>query len=356
MNAPELALAAIVLGALTVYSVSAGADFGGGVWDLLARGRSAPRQRELIAHAIGPIWEANHVWLILVVVLLFVCFPPAFAAIATALHIPLTAMLLGVVLRGAAFTFRAYDRNEDPVQHRWGRVFAIASTITPVMLGLCVGAVASGRIRAEPATGRVTTDFFSSWLAPFPIAVGLLTLAMFAFLAAVYLTLETSDLELREAFRRRALLAALAVGLMAWVGLALAGNGAPVMRSGLAQRWWSLPFQLMTGATAMAAIAALVQRAYGRARLLAIAQAALMIWGWGLAQFPCVVVPDLTIHGTAAPRNVLDLVLVALAAGAVVLIPALVYLFAIFKGNRAALSLAEGETGPPRAIAPSPPE
>jgi len=175
-------LAGIMMLALTFYVLLGGADFGGGVWDLLAGGSRAARQRALIADAIGPIWEANHVWLILVVVLLFVCFPSAFAAISTALHIPLTVMLLGVVLRGSAFAFlHAYTHDEqhhDPRPRRWSRVFAVASLITPVTLGVTLGALSTG-IHLD-AAGRVQTDFVSEWLAPFPFAVGLFTLWLFS--------------------------------------------------------------------------------------------------------------------------------------------------------------------------------
>src|SRR3989454_7315936 len=119
-------LAGVIFAALNAYAVLAGADFGGGVWALLARGPQKERQRELIAHAIGPIWEANHVWLILVGVLLFVCFPAGWAAISIGLHVPLSVMLLGIVLRGSAFTFRSYDDQSYAVQRRWGRICALA--------------------------------------------------------------------------------------------------------------------------------------------------------------------------------------------------------------------------------------
>src|SRR5262249_36676422 len=137
----------VMIASLVLYALGAGADFGGGVWDLLASGPRAKRQRELIAHAIGPIWEANHVWLILVIVLLFVAFPPAFAAMSIVSHIPLAVMLVGIVLRGSAFVFRSYDVQTDDVQTRWSRLFAVGSIVAPVMLGVCVGAIASGNIR-----------------------------------------------------------------------------------------------------------------------------------------------------------------------------------------------------------------
>src|SRR5882672_2731226 len=146
-----------MIAALILYALLGGADYGGGVWDLFAFGKRAPQQRALIAKAIGPVWEANHVWLILVIVILFTAFPPAFAAISTALHIPLTLLLLGIVLRGTTFTFRSYD-----VQRRCSLVFSIASVITPILLGITLGAISSGTIRVE--TGHVVSGFFSSWL------------------------------------------------------------------------------------------------------------------------------------------------------------------------------------------------
>src|SRR5688572_19720463 len=170
----ETIVAGVMVASLIIYALLGGADYGGGVWDLFARGKRAGKQRALIADAIGPIWEANHVWLILVIVILFAAFPPAFAAIATALHLPLTLLLIGIVLRGTAFTFRTYDVQRDDVQRRWSLLFSIASIITPVLLGVILGAIASGTIRAE--NGFVTSGFFSSWLAPFPLVVGLFAL------------------------------------------------------------------------------------------------------------------------------------------------------------------------------------
>jgi cytochrome bd ubiquinol oxidase subunit II len=142
----EVIIAAVMIAALIIYALLGGADYGGGVWDLFACGERTSAQRALIAEAIGPVWEANHVWLILVIVILFTAFPPAFATISTALHIPLTLLLIGIVLRGTTFTFRAYDVQRDDVQRRWSLVFSIASMITPLLLGIVLGAIASGTI------------------------------------------------------------------------------------------------------------------------------------------------------------------------------------------------------------------
>src|SRR6266849_5347330 len=168
------AVAGLIVVALNGYVLLGGADFGGGVWDLLASGPRRDRQRALIADAIGPIWEANHVWLIIVIVLLFTCFPPAFAALSITLHIPLTLMLIGIVLRGSAFTFRAHHGEDSAMPLYWGRVFAIASAATPVFLGICLGAVASGDV---PRMDRADFygGFIAPWLTPFCLAVGALT-------------------------------------------------------------------------------------------------------------------------------------------------------------------------------------
>jgi len=161
---PELILAGALMAALVLYALGGGADFGGGVWDLLASGPRAGAQRQAIERAIGPIWEANHVWLILAIVLTFSCFPPVFARLGIVLHIPLTLMLVGIVLRGSAFTFRTYDDQHDAVQRRWGRIFAGASLVTPVLLGVCIGAVASGRAGPVPAHGAFVDRFVAPWL------------------------------------------------------------------------------------------------------------------------------------------------------------------------------------------------
>src|SRR5260370_25022537 len=165
-----------MIAALIIYALLGGADYGGGVWDLFAFGKRAPAQRALIANAIGPVWEANHVWLILVIVVLFTAFPPAFAAISTALNIPLTLLLIGIVLRGTTFTFRGHDAQRDSVQSRWSLLFSIASIITPVMLGVVLGANASGRTKLQ--NGVVVSGFLKPWLSPVRLAVGFFAMSV----------------------------------------------------------------------------------------------------------------------------------------------------------------------------------
>jgi cytochrome d ubiquinol oxidase subunit II len=332
-----LTLPALVAGAiavsLNVYAVSGGADFGGGVWDLLASGKRRDQQRALVAEAIAPIWEANHVWLILVIVLLFTAFPAAFARLMTALHIPLTLMLLGIVLRGSAFTFRSYDSKRDSVQRRWGRIFAIASVATPLILGMIVGAIATGGL---PNLDRASTlgfarDFIWPWLSPFPIGVGVLALSVFAFLAAVYLTVEAPSEGLREDFRARALWASLVVVVVAFADLLLAQSGAPLVWSALTTGSFAMLLRFGAAFFALAAMAALWRRGYRAARVLALLEVSMIVWGWAWGQFPYIVPPDLTIENAAAPPVTLRLLLGAVVVGLVLLAPSLRYLFRVFK-------------------------
>lgn len=325
-------LAGVTMLALNAYVILGGADFGAGVWDLFARGPRAARQREAIEDGIGPIWEANHVWVILVIVLLFTCFPPVYAHLSVALHIPLSLMLVGIVLRGSAFTFRAYDSTNSPVQKHWGRVFSIASTVTPVLLGVCVGAMVSGALRL-PEGGTFVETYVQPWLTPFAFAVGALTLAVFAFLAAVYLTVEVREQELREDFRRMALAAAVAVGVTAGIALLL-GRSTPLrVTDNLFTQPWAVPFQVFTAIAALTTIGALVWRQYRLARAAAVVQVSALVWGWGAAQFPALIPGVHTIESAAAPYITLKLVTIGLAGGAVVLLPSLWYLFKVFKSD-----------------------
>jgi cytochrome d ubiquinol oxidase subunit II len=326
-------LAGVIFVALNAYAVLGGADFGGGVWDLLALGPRKERQRELIAEAIGPVWEANHVWLILAIVLLFTCFPPAFARLGTQLHIPLSLVLIGIVLRGSAFTFWRYGGGSagDAEGRRWGEVFAVASLITPLLLGTTAGAIASGALAAGAKGDGFYATYVAPWLNPFALSVGLFAVVAFAFLAAVYLTLEARERELQEDFRRRALGSGVALFVAAVLALVLSLDGAPLVRDGLIFAAWAVPLHLLTAAAAITAFAALRARRWRVARAAAAMQVSLILWGWALSQYPYILPPDLSIASAAAPTATLRLVLGAVGLGAVVLLPSLYYLFRVFK-------------------------
>jgi cytochrome d ubiquinol oxidase subunit II len=347
LGLPEV-IAGLMVVALNAYALTGGADFGGGVWDLLASESGRREQREYIAQSLAPIWEANHVWLIVVVVVMFTAFPAAFQQMVIVLHIPLTIMLVGIVLRGSAFVFRSYGARTDVARERWGATFAVASVITPIVLGISIGALASGNVavaaqRIESGSTSFADGFIWPSLRVFPVTTGLFALALFAFLAAVYLAHGATSDTLREIYRRRALQAAVAVFVLAAVALIAAYKEAPRVARGVAGSPWALPLHLLTGVAAIVAIVALVKRSYEVARVAAAGQVTFILWGWVLAQYPFLVPDSETIRDSAAPRETLSLLFIGLCVGTLILAPALRYLYGIFTmkkpvvatGNRA---------------------
>ena len=332
---PEV-MATLMMVVLNGYVLMGGADLGGGVWDLLASGPRREGQRSLIASAIGPIWEANHVWLIIAVVVCFTAFPPAFATLATVLHIPLTVLLVGIVLRGSAFVFRSYGGGSPSVRARWGRLFAIGSTVTPILFGILIGSIATGDVGiAQQRIGSATfaQTFLHPWLAPFPLLIGALALLLFAQLAATYLTLVTDDPALRNDFRRRALGSAFG-------GLLVAGAAA-TQSSGVWQ--FATPVLLpqsaavagvsVTGVAAVVVIYALWHHHFRLARVACAVEVSLILWLWAFGQFPYLVPATITIRSAAAPTATLEAMLVAIGLGALLLIPSLRYLLRLFSNR-----------------------
>lgn len=326
MNA-AWALAAVMVIALIAYGVLAGADFGGGVWDLFASGPRKDAQRDAIAKAIAPVWEANHVWLILVIVILFTAFPVAYASLSVGLFAPFHLVLVGITLRGAAFVFRSYGPKAKSTRVRWGAIFGAASTITPVLLGMTLGAIASGGIRISPAESVVTVGI--PWLTPLAIVLGAFAITISAYLAAVFLTIET-DGELREDFRTRALIAGTVLVALSAGAIPLLARDAPHLWRGLLSAR-ALP---VVGSGVVAALAsgiALRKRAFKFARIASIAQVSFLLAGYWLAQAPYLIYPDVTIERAAAPGPTLWFVLVSLPIGAALIGPSLWFLFRVFK-------------------------
>jgi len=327
----ELCVAGCMMVSLILYALLGGADFGGGMWDLLAAGPRAERQRKAVAEAIGPIWETNHVWLILVIVILFTGFPAAFAGIMTALNIPVTAMLIGIVLRGSAFIFRKYASQEEAVRRRWSKVFGIASFWTPLFQGVILGALATGQIHI--VDGQVVTGFFAGWVSLFAFACGVFTLVLFSFLAATYLALHLeAEPDLQNDFRLRALGSGLCLGPVTAVVFFASWHDAPELFHGLTQ-WWAPVLLACVSALAILALIALWRKWFALARVAAIGQVALILAGWFLGQYPDLVSPDITLYNSHAPEITLRLLMWALGAGAVVLFPSLAFLFHLFENE-----------------------
>lgn len=332
------AVAGVLFVALAVYVLTGGADFGGGVLDALASGPRKSEQRRAIARAIGPIWEANHVWLILVIVLLFTCFPKGFALISIALHWPLTLLLIGVVLRGTAFVFRTYDSRRDTVQARWSRIFSGSSIAAPLMLGISTGAVASGAITVD-ADGTYTGGYFAPWLGLFPLATGLFTLSLFTLLAAIYLLVDVEEGPLREDFRTRALWAWGAVFVTAWLTVLAGWETAPLVVQGLVGHPFAMAMQGITALLGLSLGLSIHRRRYQLARGLGVLQVLALLGGWGANQWPWLVVGALKVEDAAAAENILWGTLGVLAVGAPGLIAAYIWMIRVFR--------REGITGAP---------
>lgn len=337
----ELVTAWVIVVALGVYAVLGGADFGSGALEMLARGPRKRAQRGALSDAIGPIWEANHIWLIVVIVVTFICFPRAFAMASTALHVPLTIMLLGIVLRGSAYVFRMYGAPEQ--SRAWGLAFSVASVATPVMLGVCLGALGTGRLTFDDA-GVYTGGWIVAWMAPFPWLVGLFALTLFAQLAAVYMCVET-DGALRGDFRRRALLLSGGVVVVGLVVRVVAIGGAPTLSDRLLGSWWSWPLQGLTAVATGVLFWSLWTGRVALARSAAVAQAGLVVAGFGASMFPDLIVGAVTIEEASAPWLTHALTLGSLAAGSVVLLPSLWLLMRTFKGERAFAVVDAGGAG-----------
>jgi cytochrome d ubiquinol oxidase subunit II len=332
MTAAEALLALMWVG-VTAYALFGGADFGAGFWDLVAGGpQRGSAQRRLIEHSIGPVWEANHVWLIFVLVMLWTGFPDAFAAIASSLYVPLTLVAAGVILRGAGFAFRKAVTGVA-LERLFGATFAASSVITPFFLGTVAGAVASGRVPAGIAEAHPVRSFVN----PTSVLGGVLAVVVCAYLAAVYLTADArraGEAELVEAFRRRALVSGAATGVVVLGGIGVLHADAPALFDGLTGR--GLPLVVLSAITGVVSLACVWQRRFVVARVAAAAAVTAVLWGWAAGQYPDLLTGELTIRQAAAAPAVLRAVLVALAVGAVLVVPALVALYALSQQESAA--------------------
>jgi cytochrome d ubiquinol oxidase subunit II len=338
----DVILAGVVLAALVIYSLLGGADYGAGFWDLLCSGPRQQDQRDLIARAIQPVWETNHIWLILLVVLMFSGFPAAFSEISLGLAVPIFLILLGIALRGSSYVFRAYFTGSVRTQLYWGNVFSISSSITPLFLGMVIGAISSDAVLVKH--GISENGFLRTCFQPFPLIVGILSLSLFAYLSACYLIIETDDAALQNDFRSRALFSGCVSLVAAFATYVVAGNAAQGIRDGLSRAPYVWLIEVSAAIAALAAFQALWTRRYQRARIAAAAQVALIVFGWGVAQYPYLVRPELTIYNSAAPTNIVSDLLIAVAMGAVVLIPSLILLLLVFKTHRESISVGADTT------------
>lgn len=325
------AVAAILTLGVTAYAVFGGADFGAGMWDLIARGERGERARAQIDHSIGPVWEANHVWLIFVLVVAWTAFPPAFSAVMSTLYIPLALAALGIVLRGSGFAFR--HALPGPMHGPATRVFGVSSVLTPFFLGTVVGAIASGQV---PADGG--GDPTSSWTGLLPLLTGALFAATASYLAAVFLVHDagaSGDDELQRYFARRALAAAVVAGAAALAGIFALDADAEFVYDGLTNE--GLPLVILSALCGTAALALLVRglsrgfdtRVTFVMRGAAVGAVVSVVWGWFVAQHPYLLPTSLTIDDAAGASASLTAMIVVFAIAVVVILPAFGLLYAL---------------------------
>jgi cytochrome d ubiquinol oxidase subunit II len=335
------AVAGILWLGATLYAVFGGADFGAGFWALIAgRDERGDRARALVDWAIGPVWEANHVWLIFVLVVLWTGFSVAFSSIMSTLFIPLSLAAFGIVLRGSGFAFHKMAhrlRNRQLAE----RAFGLSSVITPFFMGAVVGAIASGRVPVGNAAG----DAVTSWVNAPSLLTGALFVATGAYLSAVFLVSDArraGNPDLESYFSARALAAAAACGGLAVAGILVYRADAPFIYHGLINE--GLPLVILSGVCGAAVLAMLLRGARRGLRPLAVGAVVAVIWGWGVAQFPYLLPQTLTIEDGAGAGAALTALLIVFGVAVVLVLPSLGLLYAL--AQRSMLE-GEGEAPPP---------
>jgi cytochrome bd ubiquinol oxidase subunit II len=318
--------AVILFAAIMLYAIFGGADFGAGFWDLVAGGtKRGEEPREIIDHSIAPVWEANHVWLIFVFVLLWTCFPEAYASITLTMFVPLTLAALGIVLRGASFAFRkAVFRTRD--RRNFGAAFAVSSVLVPYCLGAVVGGIASGRVPSGGQSG----DPWSSWVNPTSILGGVLAVCVTAYLAAFFLVRDAarlSDEAMVTYFRRRATAAAAAAGLVSLGGIVVLSQDADYLFDGLTSR--ALPLVILSAVAGLASLVMVSRRMRRGTRLAAVVAVGSIVTAWGVAQWDYLLPQTLTVSAAAAPSATIGAVLVATGLAVILVVPGFVLLYVL---------------------------
>lgn len=320
------AVGGILLAGITLYAVLGGADFGGGLWDLLAgTTRRGLAPRALIDEAITPIWEANHVWLVFDLVIFWTAFPHAFTAVMNALALPLWLAAAGIVLRGAGFAFRK-ELTRVRLQQVAGATFAFSSLLTPFFMGTVIGAIAAGAVR-----GDATQASLAAWTSPTALLAGALFVTACGYLAAVYLSAEAASRDQRQMrvyFARRAQAAAVVAGVLSLATLATVHDASPAFFAHLTGR--ALPLVILAGACGLAVLVMLTAGRTKGTRVIAALGVSAVVWGWGVAQYP-VLLPGtrVTLTNAGAPEATYAALIVVFVAAALLIGPSFLLLFTL---------------------------
>ncbi len=320
----EVPVLAILVVGISAYAVLGGADFGAGFWDLTAGGtRRGARVRGMVKRSMGPVWEANHVWLVFVLVVCWTGFPSAFAAVMQTLYIPLFLVAVGIIFRGAAFALRG-EAATIAEARALGATFALASVLIPFFLGATIGAIAAGKV---PVDG--TGDALASWTGPFPLYLGALAVVSGAYVAAVFLAADAQRAGLSDlvaAFRARAIGAASVAGALALGGLLVVREEVPALYDGLTSGA-GLGFVIASALAGALTLALLWRGRYGLARFTSAAAVGAVVAGWAIAQRPDFLPGELTFADAAAGDATLAALLVFAAIAFVLVGPSLYLLF-----------------------------
>jgi cytochrome d ubiquinol oxidase subunit II len=331
-----------ILVGLALYVVLGGADFGAAIWQL----RGDEKLRDHAHDSMAPVWEANHVWVIFVLTVLWTSYPTAFGSIASTLSAALLLAGFGIIVRGAAYALRAGV--ETPAQaRRIDMLSAVSSILAPFCLGAAAGGIASRRVPVGNAAGHL----FSSWLNPTSIVIGLIAVGSSAYLAAVFLAADArraGEDDLVAAFKARALAAGAVAGALAVIGLVVLHGDAHALYRGLVTGD-GLPALIVSVLAGLATAALVLRERFEAARVTSALAVAAVIAGWALAQRP-VILPGLTIQAAAAPHDTLVAVIVAVLGGGAILFPSLGLLFRLVLGGRLGHG-AETPAGAPRQAA-----
>ena len=331
---PDDLLLIVMLMALTLYAVLGGADFGAGIWEFTTALQSTDRERQHIYKAIGPVWEANHVWLVFVLMILMNGFPGAFAALGMTLWLPLLLTLVGIIFRGGAYIFRSYGGGAKRELVLWEGIFAIASTGTPLFLGAAAGAIASGKL-VIPTEASPPSQYVIGWISALPVFTGFYSIGMCAYLAAVFLTREAyiiGDQHLITIWRQRSLSTGVWMGVLSFGGLVMVAIEAPHLAEGFAIRGW--PLVIVSLICGIGSLIEVWRLNCTRAVIAAGGAVTAVIWGWGISQYPVIIPPGITAATAKAPDGVLWMMLIVIVTGGVFLLPALGYLFMLFKSEQ----------------------
>jgi cytochrome bd ubiquinol oxidase subunit II len=325
----ELALVFIGI-SLLLYVLLGGADFGAGIIEIFTGKKGV----DVISNAIAPVWEANHIWLIVVIVVLFNAFPEVYSTVTLNLHIPIMLVLIGIIFRGTAFTFRYYDPYEDRSHVIYAFIFKFFSLLTPFFLGVTLGAVISGRITSDPSASFMSR-FVAPWLNFFSISLGVFVIFLFAYLAAVYLAGEAKDSDSSDIYikyAKRLLVALVVSGGLVFLTSEL--EGINLIRQFFSS-WVSIASISLATLLLPVFLYLLSKKMTGLTRIIAGAQTTFIVIGWYGAQFPVLVklkdLKPLTIYNSVAPEKTLFMMITALIVGLALVIPLLIYLFRIFK-------------------------